>query len=610
MASRARARTFNTLAAVAAATLITPSISAARTSARQYENIFFDASATVAASLTSLPFHELYYAWDYGDGSAGTWSMGARAGQSKNISYGPQGAHLYETAGSYTVTLYVYHYDSGGVLNVASTTQAITISTEDSAYLTTNTICVSTSGTFTGAPSGATQVTSSDFVSVFNTYKGTNKRILYRAGETFSSASGGISVLVSGMTIGRFGTGADPIFNALNGTTVFSLGSQDFTNLTGLVVRDIEVNGGGGTVVAVNGNGTFNQITLFGLNIHDIDKALFFSPSILDYWNNNGYPGHTMWDQLSFIDCRVNNIHGGTANSGDNVGYVGANRFSMMGCDLDANHGGEHGFRSPHMRNAVVSNNTIQNPAASIRLAFKLHAGTFGGSGVDGGSYTEKVVMSENIFSTGTVQSDWMIVIGPQNGTSDERHRDIIFERNYIIAGSVIQQCLLVNCGGIDITVRNNVVNMALAGIGCTAINVGVESTHATPIGTGRYVYNNTVYATGAYSRTAITTSSTMPYTIVKNNLAYTPSATSNTAVSGTAGTGSVYSNNSSNAQMLSTSPLFSSTPGTTVAALSSTAFKITTGSYGIDGGTYVPAFDDLANVTRTGTYDIGALQP
>jgi len=164
--------------------------------------VFFDATGTTDA-VTTRPFHDLFYMWNFGDSDAGTWSAGSNTSFSKNFATNAVAAHVYDTPGTYTWTMLVWDGT-----NVDTETGTITVSDPDTVYAGTNTICVSTSGNFTGAPAGCVQVTDSDFDVNLDTYIGTTKRVLFRRGETFVS-SASVSIADNGpWTIGAFGSGS------------------------------------------------------------------------------------------------------------------------------------------------------------------------------------------------------------------------------------------------------------------------------------------------------------------------------------------------------------------------------------------------------------------
>src|SRR3990172_2937982 len=82
---------------------ITPSLESARTSGVAPLAVFFDATGTTATG-TNHPFHELEYRWDFGDLASGNWRT---TGLPKNKAMGPVAAHVFETPGTYPVTLTV-----------------------------------------------------------------------------------------------------------------------------------------------------------------------------------------------------------------------------------------------------------------------------------------------------------------------------------------------------------------------------------------------------------------------------------------------------------------------------------------------------------------------
>src|SRR4030066_531277 len=156
----------------------------ARTSGVAPLAVFVDASGTTDIGVTTRPFHDLEYTWSFGDPGSGTWASGAQPGvSSKNSATGPVAAHVFETPGTYPVTLTVFDGT-----NTATTNTTITVQDPDTVFAGTNTICFSTSGTFTGCPAGATQTTTSNFVTAIANQT-TNKRLLFRRGETFTAAS-------------------------------------------------------------------------------------------------------------------------------------------------------------------------------------------------------------------------------------------------------------------------------------------------------------------------------------------------------------------------------------------------------------------------------------
>src|SRR3990170_7114440 len=161
----------------------------ARTSGVAPLAVFFDASGTTDPSVTSRPFHDLEYTWSFGDPSSGTWASGAQPGvSSKNSATGPVAAHVFETPGTYTVSLTAFDGT-----NTATTNKTITVQNPDTVFAGTNTVCVGATALPTagvnGCPAGAIATSTNNFTAAINTYQATNKRILFQRGDTFIASA-------------------------------------------------------------------------------------------------------------------------------------------------------------------------------------------------------------------------------------------------------------------------------------------------------------------------------------------------------------------------------------------------------------------------------------
>jgi len=564
--------------------------------------VFFDASGTTAASLTSKPFHELVYVWSFGDTAGGaTWTYGARAGLSKNQAFGPVASHVFETDGSYPVTLTVFHFDSGGTMSSASTTEIITVTAADTVFSGTNTIVFATDGVFTGKPTGAQEVTTSNYDTAINTYKGTGKRLLFKKGQTFTASAPAVLNVDGPGIVGAWGSGAIPKFTVPAGNVGIYLSNQSTPTIKDWRVMDIEMDGQDTTASGVGGDGGIDQVLLLRLNIHNVDNGVVMSHSILDYHNSNGHPGHLMWDQFAMVECRVNTIHGGVPAAGYVGAYVSANRYTFMGNDMDSANGGGHVTRTPYIGRGVVSHNYLANPKADKHL-WQMHAPGQSDTGVAGGGlYTEKVVASDNSFTLGA--AIWGIFVGPQATAYDERLRNIIFERNYTRFSTGSSPVAIAIRGGVSsLDYRNNIVNGSLSTSWGSCLQTMDGGVGPTPSDV-RFL-NNTLYSTATVQFDGITIGAASTSVQVKNNIGYAPNNASSVM------TTDFIATNSSNTQLRSTSPLFSSIPSSSATQLAATDFKITAGSYAIDAGAYVAGvFRDFQDVVRTLPADMGAVQ-
>lgn len=146
---------------------------------------------------------------------------------SKNAGYGPVTGHVYETPGTYTVTMSV----TDGV-NTVTKTGTIVVQDPDVVYAGTATICISHSGNFTGAPAGATQVNraaDTDMYAAWNTYKASNKRILFCKADSWTASATISAAGLSTTIIGGYGTGVAHTFSS--GTMVSVTPATGISNL-------------------------------------------------------------------------------------------------------------------------------------------------------------------------------------------------------------------------------------------------------------------------------------------------------------------------------------------------------------------------------------------
>jgi len=565
-------------------------------------SVFFDASTT-ASSGTAHPFHDLEYQWNFGDSSSGTWSVGSRAGvSSRNVARGPVASHVFETPGTYTVTM-----GATDGSNTAGNSVQVTVQ-DPNVVFATNTICFSTSGAFAGCPAGAAQQTISDFGVAINTYQSTKKRLLFRRGETWSSASSARLAVTGPGVIGAFGSGSAPKWVIATGGVGLYLSDQYTAGIKDWRIMDVEMDGQDRNARGVIGDGGMNQALLLRLNIHNVTNAIVMSKDVLDYENTDGnsaHGGHTIWDQFAVVDTRVNTINGGVASGGMIGAFISAARFTFMGNDFDSAGGGEHVLRTPYVGRGVVSNNYLGRPAPT-KHCWQFHAPIQGQAGVTANLYSEKVVVSDNTFYGGV--SSWAVFVGPENTGLEERLRDMIFERNYFKAGAGTNVGLSMRGPISSTTIRNNIANMSASTDSYVyGFSVGDGGVGAAP--TGIAFYANTIYGNSSAGMIGITIGTAPTNITVKNNLAYAPSASTTALLNGTGAYGLVTANNSSNSQIKTMSPAFASIPAQTSNTVASSDFKISASSYASGSGTAIPVVSDFFLINRTGGIaDIGAV--
>jgi hypothetical protein len=267
-------------------------------------------------------------------------------------------------------------------------------------------------------------------------------------------------------------------------------------------VMDLEFDGmstANSTGLGVDGSsGGFAQLTLLRLKLRNFWTAIGFGHNVLNYFNGVGTLGNHRIDQLSIVDNTViagaNTVYGGF-NSGNRVSFMG-NNF-----DNGGNPAGSHVTRWPHLNKAVLSNNSLSRPG-NDRLLIKLHAPMWHNGlptiSADyspyecGDAWSKQIVISDN---KGTdFANPYSFDVGPQNGVSDERVRDVILERNLHIATASTQVSQVLD--GAYITSRNNIIDSSNGSIFQTGIRMEIWGV-VLP-GHDFWIYNNSHFSSKA----------------------------------------------------------------------------------------------------------------
>lgn len=214
---------------------ITLALSATRTTGTAPAGVIFEATGSSPAASVDSPYHDLHFTWDFAD--AGAFENVASDlpwGRSKNSAYGPVACHVFEAPGVYTVTCVAR--DGVNLPRVATLT--VTVDDPDTVFAGDATAVISASGDFSGKPPDAVEFTT--FSAAFAATKSkSHQRYLFRAGETFVNPHVAIGGSGERLYIGRFGTGADPVFDNQGDTGVDCAGSTNRieTVVTGLDIR-------------------------------------------------------------------------------------------------------------------------------------------------------------------------------------------------------------------------------------------------------------------------------------------------------------------------------------------------------------------------------------
>lgn len=404
---------------------ITPNIDAHRTTGVAPLAVNFIGYGTVSGSGHET-LRTIVYDWDFGDPSSGTFFTD---GTSQNESRGPVVAHIFYQPGTYTVEMVAT--DPDGECNFE--TVSIEVTDPDTVFSGTNTVCVSTSGTFTDCPAGATQTTSSDFDATMQTAAG--KRTLYRRGETFTM-SAGKTVSSSVGSVGVFGAGSSRAIVNLTGGSGISFNAA--TPAADWRVGDLEFIGAsvnpGMDVFAKTNAGQLQNLTFYR-NDCDSDCQLIGL-------------GNQLHHGIAIFE---NDSRGVTGGVGENIVFVKSERLMIVGNHFEDSTAAEHIIRVTRALDAVISNNYLADQATG-RIVLKFH----GDNGIGGESEYWNVYHNEFLGATGGAPT---VDIGPQNGNEDERVRRGVFDSNYILNTDANIAAVRFATEG-EVTARNNVCRM------------------------------------------------------------------------------------------------------------------------------------------------------
>ena len=595
---------------VTAAGSLQLSVSASRATGVAPLYVFFDATGTVSTT-TTRPFHDIEYRWNFGETSGpgiGTWNQGSRPGvSSRNAAIGPVAGHVFETPGTYTVTV-------ADAANIASYQCQITVQDPKVVFAGANTTCFSTSGTFTDCPAGANRVTTSNFADVANaaTPENTVRRLLMRRSETWNIGATAVFASPGSGLVGAFGSGAAPVIVPTAGfptaSSFIALSSYKTPTMKDWRFMDLKLDNSARPTSQFRGfdaRGGIDQLTLLRITTNYLNSAVEFSDDLLDYLNTSTYApnrGHHVWDQLAIVDLKFMNLQPTPDGAIAPLGvYTAGERLFFSGNFID-NSGQatgqiSHNARFTYLGKAAIGNNTLQNPGKTEHC-IKLHSKRWGDTGAAGtqgigAGYTRWVHIADNEF-VGSYGA-WPIAVGaPSSDNIEYRGKDIILERNWQVAGPGTQS--FQNLWWPDITSRNNIFDLSAAKY---KVGVFVGSRDLAHAGPDRInVYNNTFYSsTSGNSFMAVQVDTTATNVVVKNNLAYAPLDVYHVMIEGTGNASAplVAKNNSANTQVRDTNPLFVG-PFSTIAG-----FKPMSGSYAVSTGTVAPVFSDfLGNIRPT----------
>jgi hypothetical protein len=456
--------------------------------------VFFDTLGTTATA-TDQPFLDLAYCWDFGDPDSGAFPT---TGLSRNLAKGGVASHVFERPGTYSVT--VSARDRMG--RVSSRAIDITVQDPDQVYAGAATVCFSSSGNFDGCPEGAAQETISDFGDV-DAHVETARRLLLRRGDTFAGDTGvTLNVPGPGM-IGAYGEGDRPLIQLSTLAIVVSGQSFSFNDWR---VADLDFEGSSADSEVISVQGRANDLLVLRVRGSGIGLGIGAGLSIIDALNEGGFPGHDVIDGLFIQDSEFVNVVGG---AGRTLGFIAAHRLVMLGATWRNSLNGEHVLRTTWVDRGVFSSNDM-GEAPESKTVWKLHAPDFEGNSVGAGHYSERIVISDNVFRM-TGPHVWTVVIGPQNTGRDERIRQLVFERNLFLPGPSALIALSVSAQ--EVVVRDNIVNHTRG----RCFSVGQTGLEPAPARV--WLTNNTCYSSAAGALEFVEIGPDLDTIVATNNL-------------------------------------------------------------------------------------------
>lgn len=578
-----------------------------------------DTTATLDPTVTSKPFHDIQVSWNYGDPNvvaAGTcgavvvagegfWRCGAQPGlNSKNTASTPIGAHVYEITeggGNKNFTITATYFDG---VNTRALTQSITVKDPATVYAGKTNCYKNAAGSVDAScPASGTVVGSTSAFSLASCTTGI--RCLFKAGDSFASASSQ-NIASDGVTIGAYGSGAQPIITSTNlSQGVIKLSANDIR------VIDLNVTGAGPTdtgaaIVPAAPNVTNPLIlrnTIGNQSGTQIDRGIIISGSGV-----NNILGGIIQDNW------ISGLSGATSGAVGIYGYARISAFlgNMVGPFAA---GAEHNIRCQPCQIVDISYNSLTTPGTAGKQVLTIRAIEHTPDAIDMTPYampdTQYVHMGDNKLDAGT-SSVQMFQVAPAGNTQNNWIYDVIAERNWIKFGAVTQAGYYSE--GVRLTVRDNLCDATGGAAFRTCFSSSPSNTAGAPFPDDNRFYNNTCFSgdTSTSVDCIWLNGAVHPISnsVVQNNLAYaTFPATPHLLLTAGTVTGTVptcttsCASNSSNSQMKSTDPNFTST-----SPFNPANAKPTSG-YAIGGGVAVPVWADLLGVSWAGSYDIGAVK-
>jgi hypothetical protein len=483
--------------------------------------VLFDATATTHPRF-ARSFHELRYAWDFGDPGAGTWAL---SGRDRHRAEGPVAGHLFERPGAYEVRLVVTD-PAGGVAASSARIEVL----DPAAHRWAAAYCYSNDTDHDGCPSGFTRVSKvTSFAGTLARRLGANTAHYFHRGHSFAMEPVDLARAGEVGIIGAYGTGERPVFT---GRPIFVAGSD-----WRVVHLDLRA-GAGGRPFGGDPTRPPDAFTVFDVEARGYGGCFegFVAPQ-----------SPRVYQGLAIVDFRCGDLAPGRGR-GWSI-FLEARDAMLLGIDMDnCSPGGssEGNVRFVFADTVVLQHSRLQrsclNAAAKNPLSIRSCSAAKSPLRCPGGTPNRHVVVSDNVLglSAGPSFIRTCTEEGCHHpGTVGNHSRDLIIERNYGFVDPRGDRSgfLWVDSQSGDITVRNNVVDMSAST--WKTLRLAVASDRGPPDAGGHYrdhlhVHNNTLIVADASRRDVIGCASAIGSGHeCKNNLLYAPGARAVTVADG-----------------------------------------------------------------------------
>lgn len=585
-----------------------------RTSGISPLTVWFDATGSTSTNTlggVGNMFQDAFYEVNFGDtdiSGTTTWQYGANPnGNSKNKATGAVVAHTYVNTTSsdetYTVTEWV---NDGTAKTTCQMQVTVYAPTGPHGFSAANTTCVFNSALGSGCPAGAgTLTTSSLATATGSTYWASGKLLLFKCGDTFTGNSASPALTTARM--GAYGTCQNQSTGRpqFTGGTILTIHEPS----TDVAMSDLDLETTGNTQgTAVQSTNSYQnptlQLTWYNIKVNGYESSYAVGNCSQCAWTQDymGSMGASQgfWPNLSGQMCTNAStawncgLAGPTSYTNCTVGY-GSQYWTVSylaimggfynGAGAPNNGNGIETVRIPGGNCIFISNTTFEN-ANNIGAVLKWHCGnTQNTQETNIGNPCMYHVAEDNLF-TGTSGAQ-LVEYAPQNGVTDERLQNAVWERNWFQG-----QKFLV--GARNVTVRNNIFdNSGAGGTAAQACRRGVEWNYGNGAPSfssapdGNEYYNNTTRGAEGIS---IASGGACSGPAASNSF-----AANNFASVSNSGTGNTVSNNSAS------SPGFVNGSG----SFSSPFDYAPTTNY--TGATSVPNYMDYCGYAWPSTYRMGA---